>query len=474
MSQRQAEAFKARLEVLVGRRITGTLDDDTARWVAGLDDAAHAKLAAVGLVPDRQATRLGAWLHAYLAERATDLKPRTQYSYRWTADAMVRHFGADRDLRTITRDDASRWRAALVASGVATSTVRLHCMTARTLIGAAVTRELLARDPFDHLDAGTTPTANKRYVDPAQAATVLAATTDPAARVTFALARFAGLRVPSESHILGWADVDWERGRLAVRSPKTERHESHEQRVVPISAALLPVLGEAFEAAADGDTRVVTGKRSNEYLRQRVQAAARAAEVEPWDDLFRTLRSSCEREWALTFPQYAVSKWIGHSIAVSGKHYTHGDVPDELFERMGGGAAQNPAQHTSARDSKGRKGDPLPPPHAGMGDADNTGFPGRASRCRPVPATTATPLKWKALVHPVVAPQHLAAVEAGQPFGAGLGQADHAVGAEGPPAAAGEGGVALTSSSSSAAANIWALPGSPWRAARPNSWRSTR
>ena len=27
VSQRQAEAFKARLEVLVGRRITGTLDD---------------------------------------------------------------------------------------------------------------------------------------------------------------------------------------------------------------------------------------------------------------------------------------------------------------------------------------------------------------------------------------------------------------------------------------------------------------
>jgi len=34
----------------------------------------------------------------------------------------------------------------------------------------------------------------------------------------------------------------------------------------------------------------------------------------------------------MTFPQYAVSKWIGHSITVSGRHYANA-VPDELFDR---------------------------------------------------------------------------------------------------------------------------------------------
>ncbi len=37
----------------------------------------------------------------------------------------------------------------------------------------------------------------------------------------------------------------------------------------------------------------------------------------------------------MTFPQYAVSKWIGHSITVSGRHYAN-DVPDELFQRAAG------------------------------------------------------------------------------------------------------------------------------------------
>ena len=50
----------------------------------------------------------------------------------------------------------------------------------------------------------------------------------------------------------------------------------------------------------------------------------------------------------MTFPQYAVSKWIGHSITVSGRHYANA-VPDELFDK----AAQNTAQklHETSRKS---------------------------------------------------------------------------------------------------------------------------
>ncbi len=50
----------------------------------------------------------------------------------------------------------------------------------------------------------------------------------------------------------------------------------------------------------------------------------------------------------MQFPQFAVSKWIGHSILVSGRHYAN-SVPDELFDRAAGGqAVQNPVQHAAA------------------------------------------------------------------------------------------------------------------------------
>jgi len=83
---------------------------------------------------------------------------------------------------------------------------------------------------------------------------------------------------------------------------------------------------------------------------RRVRRIWAAAGVEPWARLWQTLRSSCVKEWAMTFPQYAVSKWIGHSIAISGKHYANA-VPDELFDRAAstGESAPTGAQRQAQR-----------------------------------------------------------------------------------------------------------------------------
>ena len=53
------------------------------------------------------------------------------------------------------------------------------------------------------------------------------------------------------------------------------------------------------------------------------------------------------------FPQYAVSKWIGHSIAVSGKHYAN-SVPDEVFDRAAGARGDRIAS-VSARPGRSTK-----------------------------------------------------------------------------------------------------------------------
>ena len=164
-------------------------------------------------------------------------------------------------------------------------------------------------------------------------------------KLVFALARYAGLRTPSETHLLTWSDVNWQHNRLRVRSPKTERHLGHEQRAVPICAKLAKILQDAYDAAPDGAERVVTLGECG-HLRTRMRHAIRRAGVAEWDSLWQTLRRSCEIEWAQAYPQFAVSKWIGHSITVSGRHYAN-LVPDELFAKVAAAmpqAAQNPAQ----------------------------------------------------------------------------------------------------------------------------------
>ncbi len=55
----------------------------------------------------------------------------------------------------------------------------------------------------------------------------------------------------------------------------------------------------------------------------------------------------------MSFPQYAVSKWIGHSITVSGRHYVN-DVPDELFAKAAHitpASASTPAQREAQQKS---------------------------------------------------------------------------------------------------------------------------
>ena len=74
----------------------------------------------------------------------------------------------------------------------------------------------------------------------------------------FALNRFGGLRCPSEVIELEWSNVNWERDRFWVRSPKTEHHEGKEGRWVPIFPELRPYLHDAFDAAEPGAVKIVT------------------------------------------------------------------------------------------------------------------------------------------------------------------------------------------------------------------------
>ena len=87
-------------------------------------------------------------------------------------------------------------------------------------------------------------------------------------------------------------------------------------------------------AFADGD------------LYRAVCELARLMGVAPWKRLWQTLRSSCEKQWAMTLPQFAVSHWMGHSIEVSGKHYTNA-VHEELFDKAAG---QTGAHHISTHE----------------------------------------------------------------------------------------------------------------------------
>jgi len=161
---------------------------------------------------------------------------------------------------------------------------------------------------------------------------VLDACIDAQWRLLFALSRFGGLRCPSEHLGLKWGDVDWEKGRMLIRSPKTEHHEGGESRMVPIFPELLPYLREVFELAEPGTEHVITRYRDPAVnLRTQLLRIIAKAGLQPWPKLWQNLRSTRETELAERYPLHVVCAWIGNSRAVAQQHYLQ--VTDEHFEQ---------------------------------------------------------------------------------------------------------------------------------------------
>ncbi len=387
-SQKQAEAFKIKLEALVAATFSRSMDNQTAAWIAELPNDMHAKLAAVGLVTPRATMEaqsrlaLRPFLAEYIQSRS-DVKLNTRLSYGRGRKHLLAFFGPDKLLSEITPGDADAWRLYLLERGLSENTCRRMCGLASQFLRAAVRRRLVPSNPFDDLKTSVKGNPEKFYfVTRQQAQRVLDACTDPEWALIFALARYGGLRCPSEILALTWQDIDWERSRFRVRSSKTEHYEGGESRMVPLFPELVPYLREVFERAEPGSRYVITRYRANNTnLRAQFQRIILSAGLEPWPKLFQNLRSTRETELTETWPQHVVIAWLGHSQAIATRHYLQ--VTEEHFERAAQNAAhlaQKAAQYPAAlsgtvqnvtRDS-GSENEILPLVAAGCGSIQDT------------------------------------------------------------------------------------------------------
>ncbi len=328
---------------------------------ADLDQFRTDKFAAVDLIPRREFTdaRLGPFIDKYLATR-TDLKPRTRTNFGQCRRQLVDYFGEHKPLRDVTPGESDEWRRWMLTrpkKKLSENTARRHCGRAKQLFRVALRKRLIAENPFGDMKALSAIENKSRefFVSRDMAEKVLAACPSLEWRLIFALARFGGLRTPSETALLRWGDIDWEHGRMTVTSPKTEHHEGKESRVVPLFPEIRPLLEAAFDQAEPG-TEFVIHRRRDETVNWRTQLERiiHKAGLTPWPKPFQNLRSTRETELAETFPAHVVCKWLGNSEAVARKHYLQ--VTDDHFARAAEStkpeAVQNPVQCSTVTLSK--------------------------------------------------------------------------------------------------------------------------
>jgi len=352
-----AEAIKGRVESLLSCKVTGqSMSRDLALWVSDLDETLHKRLSAVGLVQPRRQQTLQDLMDAFIDSKPT-VKEGTRITYRRAGGYLIEFFGGRHDLREFTPADADRWWAWLMGErGLSEATARKSVQLARQFMKAAIRNGAIDADPFAHL-TGTVRSNPDRvaFVEQATIEKVLQACPDAEWRLIVALARYGGLRIPSELNKLRWCDVLWDQDRFIVHATKTEHHRHGGIRQVPLFPELVPHLHEAFDLATDGAEFVLTKHRKAENLRTHFLRIIKRAGITPWPKLFQNLRASRQTELVKQYPLHLVAAWIGNTPDVAMEHYLQ--VRDDDFTAASATlkkAVRYPVQQASAVTGSGR------------------------------------------------------------------------------------------------------------------------
>ncbi len=344
-SKRSAEGIQRHVTELVrSRKANIEPAADTAKWVSTLTGRIRDRLVDYGIcdapraIMNTDAGRfLGPFLDFYIESR-TDWKERTIINYKQAKTWMVKYFGDRKPLREITSADAERWSRWLRGS-LAEATCSKHTKRAKTMFKEAVKDRILPENPFADVKGGNEANPeNDYYIDLEMARAVLDACPDAQWRAIFGLARFGGLRCPSEVLGLTWCDINWDKNRFLVRSPKTEHHEGKAERFTPLFPAVRQLLEELAGVVGLGvdmslDTPVITRYRSGESnLRTQLHRYIELAGHKPWPRAFKNLRGSAITDAKEAgYQDHELDAWFGNSEGVRRKHYYQ--VKDENYDR---------------------------------------------------------------------------------------------------------------------------------------------
>lgn len=364
---------KLHIEHLNAASIARTVPpDNTSRWIDELRTANAEllrKLERAGLVESQEPTTsapntLGAFLDHFISTFSTTVKPGTVVTWRQSRRLALEYFAADTALRAISEGQAIEFRSYLQtrnrirngSKALSETTIRRRCKCLSQFFAHAVSLGLIERNPWStkKIPKSAPQAAQKFYVSDELADRICDKLPNLQWQALFVLARYAGLRIPSEAAGLQWSDVHWDRNRMIIRSPKTERFEHLATREVPLFPRVYAILRELSEESDKGETFVLPmlRHRSGASLRKPLFRAIRLAGATPWEKPFNALRASCDTQLRRHFPSHQVDRWIGHDEATAKSNYLQ--ITDDDFERACS-ALHFPVQQPAASTGNGEQ-----------------------------------------------------------------------------------------------------------------------
>jgi integrase len=323
--RKTVERFKEMVETLVYYRKNGdhVPDKAVANWLAVAPAELQAKLAHAGLIYVTKSKTCQELWDTCLKHK-THIKLKTLYLYRRAQTVFFETFSPSEPIEKMTADRLLEWKAALLTK-YATASVAGMVKVTKMVFEWAFAQDWLPKNPMKKVSNGSFVNRESyRTISMEEYAKLLDASPNQDWRTIIALARIGGLRCPSELIRLRWSDVNWAENRFVVHSPKTEQHEGHQKRIVPLFPELRLELERHFfslDKTKDNEFVIEQFQKTTWSLHSPFQTIACRAGLGTIIRPFGNMRMSRSNEVERKFGSKKESLWIGHSEKVMVKHY---------------------------------------------------------------------------------------------------------------------------------------------------------
>ena len=308
-------------DILAHRKRGEVLPVDLFRRIESLSERLRKSFERSGLVGGIASWTLDSLLQSFY-ESKSHLKSTTQDAYKMFGRLLLDFFTPERRIVSIEKSDCERFKAHLLKKYSA-CTVSRGIRRCRSFFQLAVNVGWLSRNPFEKVFGSVEVNLNRQvYVDREMIGKVMACCRDDYDRLLLALARFGGLRIPSEIRHLRYSDFTENVIRIH-QDTKTGAREVPffgEIREIFVRLQSLCPAQKNFPNCINSASELVFVNLGN--FRGRVVSAIRASGVEQWAKLFVNLRSSCITDAVERgYKEKTLDSIFGNSAVVRSRHY---------------------------------------------------------------------------------------------------------------------------------------------------------
>jgi len=331
-NQRALETVRFHISNLIAAKQTSTpIPGETCSWLERIGKALYRKLESLRLIAPRIEDEPALdYLRRFFASHGQSRKQSSVLVWQRALSHAERFFPTGISMREVSLDTAKDFVAALrrepgkkPGDTMAAATIGKTCSILAQAFDHAVEQGIIKTNPFRSRSiprsAGRNA-AREVYVDRERVLQVMSHVPDQEIRLVIALARFGGLRIPSEMRELRWTDIDWSKREMTVTSPKTEHHGKCKRRA-PLFHELFEQLRQAFELNSESEF-VLPRLRDSTNINMSVRRAIEEAGLAAWEKVMQNLRGSCVTDWLRAkHPPEDVARWSGHTTKVMYEHY---------------------------------------------------------------------------------------------------------------------------------------------------------